>query len=126
MSSCSTPRLAWGSYILGAVGVLLIMAVVVKLAIQQTQPTAVLAGQKRADERRKNIAELRQSNAEVLNSYAWADQAKGIVRVPVDHALGMMLQEWQNPMQGRKKLLSRIEKATAVAPKAPEAPSVYE
>ena len=126
MSTSSPSRFSWGAYFLGAIGVLSIMAIVIKVAVQQTQPSSVLAGQKRAEERRKNIAELKQSNAEVLNTYAWLDQPKGIVRVPVDQAVTILLQEWQSPAQGRKKLLARIEKATAVAPKAPEKPSVYE
>lgn len=118
MSATTPSKLSWGVYLLGAIGVLLIMAAVVQIAIRETQPVEV--GQRRSAERLKNMAELRQSNADVLNNYAWMDQAKGVVRVPVFHAIDLMREEWQNPAQGRKKFLARIEKANAVAPNAYE------
>ena len=126
MSAAAPSRCSWGAYLLGGLGVLLIMATLINITIKQTEPVTVLAGKKRADERRKALAELRQANSEALNQYGWADQAKGIVRLPVDQAMALMVQEWQNSGQGRKKFLARIEVATAVAPKAPEKPSVYE
>lgn len=118
MSANQPSKFSWGVYLLGGMGVLMIMAAVVRIAIRETQPLPV--GQRRAEERRKYLAELRQSNADVLNNYAWVDQPKGVVRIPVGNAIELMRQEWQNPAQGRKKLLARIEKANAVMPNAYE------
>ncbi len=118
MNSTLPSKLSWGVSLLGGMGVLLIMAAVVQIAIRQTQPLPV--GLRRADERRKNMAELRQSNADALNNFAWIDQAKGTVRIPIGQSIELMREEWQNPAQGRKKLLARIEKANAVMPNAYE------
>ncbi len=118
MNASPSSKFSWGVYLLGGMGVLLIMAAVVQIAIREMQPLPV--GQRRADERRKNMADLRQSNMDVLNNYAWMDQPKGVVRIPIEQAMELMRQEWQNPADGRKKLLARIEKATAVAPNAYE------
>ncbi len=39
------------------------------------------------------LAELRAQEAEILNSYGWVDQQKGIVRIPVDKAMEIMTRE---------------------------------
>ena len=43
---------------------------------------------KRAEARMKNLAELRKSDGETLNSekYIWIDKTKGTVRLPIDRA----------------------------------------
>ena len=57
---------------------------------------------------------------------AWADQTKGLVRLPIAEALKITRREWQNPAQARSNLIARVEKATALPPKAPEKPSEFE
>jgi len=51
---------------------------------------------------------------------------KGIVRLPIQRAVELTLQEWQNPAAARSNLISRVDKATAVPPKAPEKPNPFE
>lgn len=106
------------------IGVFLIVGWLVRMMIQYTSPAPV--GAERAAERRKNLAEQRAMETQVLNNYAWQDQTKGIVRLPINRAMELVQQEWQNPAQGRTELLSRVDKATAVPPKAPEKPSPFE
>jgi hypothetical protein len=89
-----------------------------------TQPAPL--GADRAQERIKNLTELRAADYEAANNYAWKDQSKGLVRLPVDRAMELTLQEWQNPAAARSDLIARMEKATAPAPKAPEQPSEFE
>jgi hypothetical protein len=82
--------------------------------------------QNRIAERKKALAEIRSAEAESLNHYGWVDQAKGIVRLPIDRAMELMLQEYQNPAAARSNLVARADKASAPPPKAPEQPSKYE
>ncbi len=105
--------------VLAAVGTLLIMAWLVWLMRAYTQPPSL--AETRAAERMKTKAEFDAANAPLLNGYDWADQAKGFVRVPVERAKELILQEWQNPAAGRSNLLQRAAKefAPAVAAKNP-------
>ena len=83
-------------------------------------------GAARASERAKALVELRAAEAEALNNAGWIDQPKGLVRLPIAEAIKLAEREWQNPAQARSNLVSRVEKATALPPKAPEKPSIYE
>jgi len=105
-------------------GTLLIAAGLVWAMIHYTAPAPLT--EDRAALRRKNLAELRALNAEALANYGWVDQAKGIVRLPIEQAMKVTVAEWQNPAAGRANLIAREEKATAVPPKAPEKPSAFE
>jgi hypothetical protein len=90
-----------------------------------TQPPPL--GENRAEVRAKALAELRAAEADALEHAAWIDQPKGIVRLPIQAALKMVERDWgQNPVAARSNLIARVEKATAVPPKAPEKPSAFE
>jgi len=89
-----------------------------------TQPAPV--GANRVEERHKFLQDQRAADAKALNEYDWMDKDKGIVRLPVQRAVELTLQEWQNPAAARSNLISRVEKATAAPPKAPEKPNIYE
>ena len=110
--------------VLVILGTFLIAAGLVWAMIHYTRP-APLTGD-RAALRRKNLAELRALNAEALANYAWVDQAKGIVRLPIEQAMKLTVAEWQNPAAGRANLIAREEKAAAAPPKAPEKPGAFE
>jgi hypothetical protein len=80
----------------------------------------------RAAERAKALADLRAEEATALNNVGWVDQAKGVVRLPIADAVKLAEQQWQNPAKARADLIARVEKATALPPKAPEKPSQFE
>jgi hypothetical protein len=105
--------------VLAAVGTLLVMAWLVWLMRAYTQPPSL--AETRATERMKTKAEFDAANAPLINGYDWADQQKGFVRLPVERAKELILQEWQNPAAGRSNLLQRAAKefAPAVAAKNP-------
>lgn len=121
-SCCCKAKCA--AYTIGILGSLLVVAWLVWLMNAKTNPGAINAA--RAEERRKNLTEMQSANQEALNNYAWENQGKGFVRLPVDRAMEITLQEWKNPAEARANLLSRIDKLTAPAPKAPEKPSQFE
>lgn len=83
-------------------------------------------GAVRAAERAKALADLRAAETEALNNVGWVDQAKGVVRLPIADAVRLAEQQWQNPAKARADLIARVEKATALPPKAPEKPSQFE
>jgi hypothetical protein len=121
-SCCAKARCAaTAAAILGS---LLIVGWLVWLMNVKTAPAPL--GQQRAEERRKNLAEAQAVNHDALSTYGWQDPGKGIVRLPIERAMALTLQEWQNPAAARSNLLTRLDKATAVPPKAPPKPSEFE
>jgi hypothetical protein len=44
--------------------------------------------------RKKNLAELRAKQAKQAASYAWVDQKKGIVQLPIDVAMELTVQHY--------------------------------
>jgi hypothetical protein len=62
----------------------------------------------------------------MLNDYAWQDTEKGFLRVPIQRGIELVLKEWKNPAEGRGKLITLMEKATALPPPPPEEPSAFE
>ena len=113
------------AYVIGILGSFLIVAALVWAMQRYTQPAALNA--ERAAERAKALGELRAAETEALQNPGWMDQAKGIVRLPIEEAMRMVEREWgQNPAAARSNLIARVEKATAAPPKAPEKPSQFE
>ncbi len=113
-----------GAYVVGILGSFLIVAALVWAMHHYTQPPPV---EDRPAFRARNLAELRAAEAEALQHPAWIDQGKGLVRLPIADAMAIVEREWgQHPAAARSNLISRVEKATAVAPKPPEKPSPFE
>ena len=102
---------------------LIFVALVWKMR-QYTTPEPL--GAARAAERAKALVEVRAAEADALNNAGWMDQTKGLVRLPIGEAMKLAEREWQNPAQARSNLIARVEKATALPPKAPEKPSPFE
>ncbi len=80
----------------------------------------------RAAARAKALYEIRTNEVALLNAAGWIDQSRGIVRLPIDDAVKIAAQEWQNPAQARADLISRQENASKPAPVAPAKPNLFE
>jgi hypothetical protein len=104
--------------------VCLIFAALVWKMRQYTTPAPL--GAERAAERAKALVELRAAETEALNNVGWVDPTKGLVRLPIVEAMKLVENKWQNPAKARADLIARVEKATALPPKAPEKPSAFE
>lgn len=127
MNSGASDNNYWGrsvSVTAAVVIVCLIFAALVWKMQQYTTPPPLNAV--RAAERAKALADLRAEEAIALNNVGWVDQAKGVVRLPIAEAVKLAEQHWQHPAQARADLIARVEKATALPPKAPEQPSQFE
>ena len=70
----------------------------------------------RALERAKVRKELTEKATAALNSTAWVDQPKGIVRLPIARAMQMTVEAYQNPEAAHSNLVARSQKAAAPAP----------
>ena len=104
--------------------VCLIFAGLVWKMRQYTTPAPL--GAERATERAKALVELRATESDALNNVGWVDPTKGLVRLPIVEAMKLVENKWQNPAKARADLIARVEKATALPPKAPEKPSAFE
>jgi hypothetical protein len=109
-------------YALTILGTFLIMAGLVAVMRRYTQPAR--PDQTRVAERHKAATELRQTTADQLNNYGIIDPAKGLIRLPVQQSMEIILKEWQDPAVGRSNLLARLKQANPPPP--PEKPSAFE
>ena len=108
-------------YAIGVGGTFLIMALLVGIMYRFTRPPDLRTT--RGEERRKNLVELNSTTREQIENYAWLDESKGIVRLPVAKDMQLTLDQWPDPAAARSNLLERLAKATF---KPPEAPNPFE
>ena len=106
------------------IGTFLVLAFLTFQVREATRPEPITAA--REAKRANNLKVVEQSAQEFLNSYAWQDKDKGFVRIPIEQAMNETVKEWQDATEGRAELISRMEKATALPPPAPEEPSAFE
>src|SRR6266446_6965566 len=111
-------------YFIAVLGSFLIVAALAWAIHRYTQPPPL--GEDRAAVRAKALAELRAAEKEALDNVGWIDQSKGLVRLPIEDAMALVLREWQNPPAARSNLIARVEKATFVPPPPPAQPSPFE
>ena len=76
--------------------------------------------------RTKPLFEIRTNEMASLNKVGWADQPRSIVRLPIETAIQLAAQEWQNPAAARADLIAREEKASAPAPVVAPKPNPFE
>lgn len=124
MSLQSQSRNGAGFYMVVLVGVFLIMLFMVRSMMETHAPPPL--DEERATKRKEQLEKNRAKETETLGTYAWQDEEKGFVRLTIEKAMELTVTEAADPATARKEILTRLEKATAVAPAAPEAPSEYE
>ena len=66
------------------------------LVIVQASPRGSDYEKKRAEARMKKLEAAQKENLNALNSYAWVDKNKGVARIPIDHAMEIVLAELAN------------------------------
>jgi hypothetical protein len=109
---------------LSILGAFLIVAALVWAMQHYTSPAPLNAG--RAAERANALKELRAAESAALQTTAWIDQGKGIVRLRIEDAMKLAEREWQNPDAARSNLIARVARANFVPPPAPPKPSAFE
>jgi hypothetical protein len=102
-------------YVLGVAGTFLVMAWLVWLMRNYTQPLSL--PEVRATERLKIKSDFLAANAPLIDTYAWQDPTHDVMRIPIEQAKELILKEWENPAAGHTILSNRVVKAFApVAP----------
>jgi hypothetical protein len=76
--------------------------------------------------RSQALADIRAAEDKALNTSAVIDAQRGVVRLPLEVAMKLAAQAWQDPAAARADLKARAEKAAAELPKGPEKPSAFE
>ncbi|MFN2622211.1 MAG: hypothetical protein ABR611_05135 [Chthoniobacterales bacterium] len=76
-------------------GVVLLFAFfgLLALVLVKASPRGSSYEKKRAEARLKKLEDAQKENLTALNTYAWVDKNKGVARIPIDHAIGIMLVE---------------------------------
>ena len=91
-----------------AVVVFVALPVGVKLLVDVPAVDAV-----RGAERSKALAEILAAEEKSLNTLAITDRQRGVIQLPVEMAMKLAAEKWQNPAAARADLAARAEKATA-------------
>jgi hypothetical protein len=80
--------------ITGAVMILLFLGLVALLVVQREHVQTY--DEVRKEHRLKNLAELNGENERILTQYHWVDKAKGVVGIPINRAMSLVLAELQS------------------------------
>jgi len=105
------------TFVMAALGALLIAGALVWIMVRVTRPEPVNAA--RAEERRKALVQTRNEEAQMLNNYDRVGAAPGFVRMKIDDAMKLTVKEYQDPAGARKELIARADKAGTPPPQAP-------
>jgi len=108
----------------GILGAFLVVLGLVGAMKYYTRPAPL--NQARIEDRKKALAEIRAEEARGLSTYEVTDPGKGLVRLKIDRAIELTIEDYKNPAAARTNLIARAEKAAAAPPKPPEAPSKFE
>jgi hypothetical protein len=79
-----------------AIGGFLIFVLILVIAYLPNKPEPLPQGTKTPEERATILCELRAKEA-AANSYGWIDQEKGVVRLPIDRAMQLTVQQLNAP-----------------------------
>jgi hypothetical protein len=80
--------------ITGVVMLLLFLGLVALLVLQREHVQTY--DEVRKEHRLKNLAELNGENERILTQYHWVDKAKGVVGIPINRAMSLVLAELQS------------------------------
>src|SRR6266436_4415996 len=100
--------------VVAIIGTFLILGLLVYVTRRYTQPAPL--GQARILERKQFLNEVQAASAEGLNNYAWIDQPKGWIRLPITNAMDLTIREYRKPLAARTNLAARADKAFAPPP----------
>ncbi len=76
-----------------AIGGFAIFALIVLIAYLPKKPDPLPEGALTPDQRKSALAELRAKEKAAATTYAWADQANGVVRIPIDEAVRLTIND---------------------------------
>ena len=92
MSNPSASKNFWVT-LLAAVGGFAIFLLIVFIAYLPQKPDRLPEGSKTPAERAALLSDLRAKEKSATTTYGWVDQPKGVVRLPLDRAVELTIQE---------------------------------
>jgi hypothetical protein len=87
-------RVSISMIITAVVMILLFVGLVAVLVIERGHVQTF--DEARKEQRLKNLAELNAENEKILTQFHWVDKAKGVVGIPIDRAMNLVLTELQS------------------------------
>lgn len=90
--TASSSKTSWMTFA-AVIGGFTIFALILLVAYLPQKPAPLPEGSKTPEERLAALAELRAKEKTGATSYGWVDQSKGIVRLPLDRAVELTVQE---------------------------------
>jgi hypothetical protein len=120
-TTVQTPRSAWPMFVAGLLMLGLFWGVN-QFMRSSPAPSGSLEEEARAEVRRKNLAELRAANEELLTTYAWVDKAKGVVRIPIARAMELEVAALNEKKPAPAYPIATPASAAAPAPAATTTP----
>lgn len=96
MSDASSAPESKGSFaatLLAAIGGFAIFALILVVAYLPKKVETVGDGVKTPEQRKAALAELQGKEQSAATTYAWIDKDKGVVRLPIDRAIELTIQE---------------------------------
>lgn len=96
MSDASSAPESKGSFtatLFAAVGGFAIFGLILVVAYLPNKVESVGDGVKTPEQRKAALAELRGKEKTAASSYAWIDKEKDLVRLPIDRAMELVIQE---------------------------------
>jgi hypothetical protein len=117
----------WVLSVAGVLGSLVIVTGVLAVSYLNTRPTEKVNADVVAA-RLEKLKGVQAAEAQLYNSYGWVNQAKGIVRIPVEVAMGLIVERLgkatknQPPAPARLSLAGSPEAMTPLPPPVTTAP----
>jgi hypothetical protein len=99
--------------------IVLLFAVLVVLLVWQRQGIPTVEDV-RKQERLKILADLNAENQKVLTQYRWIDKAKGVVGIPIDRAMDLVLADLKANKPHAAGPIATPAPAATPAPNAPQ------
>lgn len=100
----------WPMFV-GTFVLFLLFAVVVQYMVSSVDRSAFDEEAIRAKQRQEILAKVTEENAKLTNGYGWADQAKGMIRIPIDRAMELTVARLS--AQGEPRAAGPIDPATS-------------
>jgi hypothetical protein len=85
--------------VLAVLGCFSIFLLILFLAYLPAKPQPLPDGVRTPEERKAALAELRGREQQAASTYGWIDQPAGVVRLPIDRAIELVVQEHARPQR---------------------------
>jgi hypothetical protein len=94
--SDTAPKSGFFVTAVAVIGGFLIFILILVIAYLPNKPAPLPEGTKTPEERATILRELRAKETAAATSYGWVDQTKGVVRIPIERAMQLTVEDLKN------------------------------